>query len=118
MRLAAARAAQAMSQGMSPGDSDSEGDQGTAWRRMSFVMGVFTTLANRKRRDSIRQTWMPQGRCLSLPFCTVELLFHFFFGICKNVEPSVGDQLRRLEDKGVVIRFVVGRRYGLVLSRR
>ncbi|AQK78316.1 Beta-16-galactosyltransferase GALT31A [Zea mays] len=88
MRLAAARAAQAMSQGMSPGDSDSEGDQGTARRRMSFVMGVFTTLANRKRRDSIRQTWMPQGRCLSLPFC---------------------DQLRRLEDKGVVIRFVVGR---------
>lgn len=78
MRLAAARAAQAMSQGMSPGDS--EGDQGTARRRMSFVMGVFTTLANRKRRDSIRQTWMPQG-----------------------------DQLRRLEDKGVVIRFVVGR---------
>ncbi|PWZ18270.1 Beta-1,6-galactosyltransferase GALT31A [Zea mays] len=51
MRLAAARAAQAMSQGMSPGDSDSEGDQGTARR----------------------------------------------------------DQLRRLEDKGVVIRFVVGR---------
>jgi hypothetical protein len=42
----------------------------------------------------------------------------FFFGKCKNIEPSVGDQLRRLEDKGVVIRFVVGRRYGLVLSRR
>ncbi|RLM60641.1 beta-1,6-galactosyltransferase GALT31A-like [Panicum miliaceum] len=78
MRLAAARAAQAMSQGMSP--SDSEGDQGSMRHRMSFVMGVFTTFANRKRRDSIRQTWMPQG-----------------------------DQLRRLEEKGAVIRFVIGR---------
>ncbi|KAG2581214.1 hypothetical protein PVAP13_6KG021225 [Panicum virgatum] len=78
MRLAAARAAQAMSQGMSP--SDSEGDQGIMRHRMSFVMGVFTTFANRKRRDSIRQTWMPQG-----------------------------DQLRRLEEKGAVIRFVIGR---------
>jgi len=78
MRLAAARAAQAMSQGMSP--SDSEGDQGSMRHRMSFVMGVFTTFASRKRRDSIRQTWMPQG-----------------------------DQLRRLEEKGAVIRFVIGR---------
>jgi beta-1,6-galactosyltransferase len=74
MRLAAARAAQAMSQGMSP--SDSEGDQGSMRHRMSFVMGVFTTFANRKRRDSIRQTWMPQGRCPFLNFCTVEPLFH------------------------------------------
>ena len=74
MRLAAARAAQAMSQGMSP--SDSEGDQGIMRHRMSFVMGVFTTFANRKRRDSIRQTWMPQGRCPFLNFCPVEPLFH------------------------------------------
>ncbi|KAF8668402.1 hypothetical protein HU200_052209 [Digitaria exilis] len=78
MRLAAARAAQAMSQGMSP--SDSEDDQGSARHRMSFVMGVFTTFSNRKRRDSVRQTWMPQG-----------------------------DQLQRLEEKGVIIRFVIGR---------
>ncbi|KAL6856894.1 hypothetical protein ACP4OV_018276 [Aristida adscensionis] len=79
MRLAAARAAQAMSQGVSP--SDSEGDQGGMRPRLSFVMGIFTTFANRKRRDSIRQTWMPQG-----------------------------DQLRTLEkEKGVVIRFVIGR---------
>lgn len=65
MRLAAARAAQAMSQGMSPDDSEGVGDQGkTVRHRLSFVMGVFTNFANRKRRDSMRQTWMPQGRCL------------------------------------------------------
>jgi len=45
-------------QGMSP--TDSEGDQGSMGHRMSFVMGVFTTFAKRKRRDSIRQTWKPQ----------------------------------------------------------
>ncbi|XP_062192777.1 beta-1,6-galactosyltransferase GALT31A-like [Phragmites australis] len=78
MRLAAARAAQAMSQGVSP--SDSEGDQGSMRPRLSFVMGIFTTSANRKRRNSIRQTWMPQG-----------------------------DHLRRLEEKSIVIRFVIGR---------
>lgn len=53
----------------------------------------------------------------SILYCGAFVSF-FFFCICKNIEPSVGDQLRRLEDKGVVIRFVVGRRYGLVLSRR
>ncbi|KAK3122582.1 hypothetical protein QOZ80_8AG0615550 [Eleusine coracana subsp. coracana] len=79
MRLAAARAAQATSQGMSP--SDSEGELGSMQPRVSFVMGIFTTFANCKRRDSIRQTWMPQG-----------------------------DHLRRLEkEKGIVIRFVIGR---------
>ncbi|TVU00733.1 hypothetical protein EJB05_10094 [Eragrostis curvula] len=79
MRLAAARAAQATMEGVSP--SDSEGDLGSMRPRISYVMGIFTTFANRKRRDSIRQTWMPQG-----------------------------DRLRSLEkEKGIVIRFVIGR---------
>lgn len=64
MRLAAARAAQATSQGMSP--SDSEGEPESMQPRVSYVMGIFTTFANRKRRDSIRQTWMPQGLHLSM----------------------------------------------------
>lgn len=72
MRLAAARAAQAMSHGMSP--SDSEEDQGSVRHRMSFVMGVFTTFANRKRRDSIRQTWMPQGTCTIFLFFLLQSL--------------------------------------------
>ncbi|PNT66540.1 hypothetical protein BRADI_3g13770v3 [Brachypodium distachyon] len=80
MRLAAARAAvQMRNQGVSP--SDSAVDQGSMPRRLFFVMGIFTTFANRKRRDSIRQTWMPRG-----------------------------EHLQRLEkEKGIVIRFVIGR---------
>ncbi|BAF22771.1 beta-1,6-galactosyltransferase GALT31A [Oryza sativa Japonica Group] len=79
MRLAAARTMQARSQGLSPSDSGS--DQGSTRARLFFVMGIVTTFANRKRRDSIRQTWLPQG-----------------------------EHLQRLEkEKGVVIRFVIGR---------
>uniref|UniRef100_A0ACD5ZW60 Uncharacterized protein n=1 Tax=Avena sativa TaxID=4498 RepID=A0ACD5ZW60_AVESA len=80
MRLAAARAAQMRSQGVSPA-SDSAVDQGNMGHRMFFVMGIMTTFHNRNRRDSIRQTWMPQGV-----------------------------HLQRLEkEKGIVIRFVIGR---------
>jgi hypothetical protein len=60
MRLAAARGEQMRSQGVSPA-SDSVVDQGNRGHRMFFVMGIMTTFHNRKRRDSLRQTWMPQG---------------------------------------------------------
>ncbi|VAI88383.1 unnamed protein product [Triticum turgidum subsp. durum] len=79
MRLAAARAAQMRNQGVSP--SDSAADHGNMRPRLLFVMGIMTTFGNRRRRDSIRKTWMPQG-----------------------------ERLRRLEkDKGIVMRFVIGR---------
>eukprot|EP00271_Cylindrocystis_brebissonii_P002141 TRINITY_DN1249_c0_g1_i1.p1 TRINITY_DN1249_c0_g1~~TRINITY_DN1249_c0_g1_i1.p1 ORF type:complete len:490 (-),score=104.58 TRINITY_DN1249_c0_g1_i1:1501-2970(-) len=50
-------------------------------RRQPFVViGVNTAFSSRRRRDSVRQTWMPQGA-----------------------------KLRRLEEeKGIVIRFVIG----------
>lgn len=79
MRLAAARAAQMRSQGASP--SDSAADHGNMRPRLLFVMGIMTTFDNRRRRDSLRKTWVPQG-----------------------------ERLRRLEkDKGIAMRFVIGR---------
>ncbi|KMZ66739.1 Glycosyltransferase, family GT31 [Zostera marina] len=49
--------------------------------KVFFVMGIITAFSSRKRRDSIRRTWMPQGV----------------------------DQLLKLEmDKGIVMRFVIG----------
>ncbi|BBN04054.1 hydroxyproline O-galactosyltransferase HPGT [Marchantia polymorpha subsp. ruderalis] len=49
--------------------------------RLHAVIGVYTGFGNRLRRDSIRKTWMPTG-----------------------------EQLKKLEvEKGIVIRFVVGR---------
>ncbi|XP_024378632.1 beta-1,6-galactosyltransferase GALT31A [Physcomitrium patens] len=50
-------------------------------RQKAFVViGINTAFSSRKRRDSVRETWMPQG-----------------------------DQLRKLEkEKGIVMRFVIG----------
>ncbi|KAL2635788.1 hypothetical protein R1flu_007267 [Riccia fluitans] len=50
-------------------------------RRLHAVIGIYTGFGNRPRRDSIRKTWMPTG-----------------------------EQLKKLEaEKGVLIRFIVGR---------
>ncbi|CAL9045767.1 beta-1,3-galactosyltransferase 7 [Musa acuminata AAA Group] len=50
-------------------------------RKKAFVViGINTAFSSRKRRDSVRETWMPQG-----------------------------DKLRQLEhEKGIVIRFMIG----------
>ncbi|XP_026664087.2 probable beta-1,3-galactosyltransferase 8 [Phoenix dactylifera] len=44
------------------------------------VIGINTAFSSKRRRDSIRETWMPRG-----------------------------SKLKRLEEKGIVIRFVIGR---------
>ncbi|XP_010555409.1 PREDICTED: probable beta-1,3-galactosyltransferase 1 [Tarenaya hassleriana] len=49
-------------------------------RKYLMVIGINTAFSSRKRRDSLRSTWLPQG-----------------------------DQLKKLEEeKGIVIRFVIG----------
>lgn len=75
MQLAAARSAQASNHDKSSSVVINK------QHKVFFVMGIITAFSSRKRRDSIRRTWMPQG---------------------------VG-QLRKLEmDKGIVMRFVIG----------
>ncbi|KAF6158090.1 hypothetical protein GIB67_014884 [Kingdonia uniflora] len=49
-------------------------------RKLLAVVGVFTGFGSRLRRNTFRGSWMPKG-----------------------------DALRKLEEKGVVIRFVIGR---------
>ncbi|PWA97235.1 galactosyltransferase family protein [Artemisia annua] len=49
-------------------------------QKLFFVMGIMTAFSSRKRRDSIRETWMPQGK----------------------------DLLRLEKEKGILIRFVIG----------
>ncbi|GJT45840.1 beta-1,6-galactosyltransferase GALT31A [Tanacetum coccineum] len=49
-------------------------------KKLFFVMGIMTAHSSRKRRDSIRETWMPQGK----------------------------DLLRLEKEKGIIIRFVIG----------
>ncbi|CAM8906490.1 unnamed protein product [Rhodiola kirilowii] len=49
-------------------------------KKVFFVMGIITAFSSRKRRDSIRDTWMPQG-----------------------------EGLKKLErEKGIIIRFAIG----------
>ncbi|XP_047946794.1 beta-1,6-galactosyltransferase GALT31A-like isoform X1 [Salvia hispanica] len=71
----AAKAAKADKRGAAP-EAESSNDSS----KKIFVMGIITAFSSRKRRDSIRQTWMPQG-----------------------------DGLKKLDkEKGIVIRFVIG----------
>lgn len=76
MELAAARAAQAGSPTLvKPVGEVPEGRQ-----KAYVVIGINTAFSSRKRRDSIRETWMPQG------------------GKLKQLE----------QERGIVVRFVIG----------
>ncbi|KAM7274735.1 hypothetical protein ACFE04_016601 [Oxalis oulophora] len=78
--LAAARAAhQSISSG-APLSDDMKNRQLSRKRRYLMVVGINTAFSSRKRRDSVRSTWMPQG-----------------------------EKRKRLEEeKGIIIRFVIG----------
>ncbi|XWS38127.1 hypothetical protein CRYUN_Cryun19dG0103600 [Craigia yunnanensis] len=80
MQLAAARAAKADSEEGSPMVTKSGIENLKERQKVFFVMGIITAFSSRKRRDSIRETWMPQG-----------------------------EELKRLEkEKGIIMRFVIG----------
>lgn len=62
--------------------NDGSSNEGTARKKAFMVIGINTAFSSRKRRDSVRETWMPRG-----------------------------EQLRRLEEeKGIVVRFMIGHR--------
>eukprot|EP00246_Nothoceros_aenigmaticus_P014707 TRINITY_DN5779_c0_g1_i1.p1 TRINITY_DN5779_c0_g1~~TRINITY_DN5779_c0_g1_i1.p1 ORF type:complete len:406 (-),score=47.47 TRINITY_DN5779_c0_g1_i1:896-2113(-) len=81
MELAAARATQATGVKGSPLLVKPIGDADNQPRQKAFVViGINTAFSSRKRRDSVRETWMPQG-----------------------------EKLKQLEqEKGIVVRFVIG----------
>lgn len=81
VQLAAARAAKVdNSEEGSPMVTKLGNEQFKERQKVFFVMGIITAFSSRKRRDSIRETWMPQG-----------------------------EELKRLErEKGIIIRFVIG----------
>ncbi|XP_060206679.1 beta-1,6-galactosyltransferase GALT31A isoform X2 [Lycium barbarum] len=80
MKLAAARAAKAENEEISTVDRKPVIEPLNNRPKVFLVMGIITAFSSRKRRDSIRETWMPQG-----------------------------EDLRKLEkEKGIIIRFVIG----------
>ncbi|KAJ0049618.1 hypothetical protein Pint_14792 [Pistacia integerrima] len=80
MQLAAARAAKGDNEEGSPAVTKSGNEKLKERQKVFFVMGVITAFSSRKRRDSIRETWMPKG-----------------------------EELKKLEkEKGIIMRFVIG----------
>ncbi|KAK3003906.1 hypothetical protein RJ639_018642 [Escallonia herrerae] len=80
MELAAAKAAQESIQSGSPLSEDMKKSDYTGKKKCFMVIGINTAFSSRKRRDSVRSTWMPQG-----------------------------EKRRKLEEeKGIIIRFVIG----------
>lgn len=72
MELAAARAAQESILNGSPISEDLKVTESIGKRKYLMVLGVNTAFSSRKRRDSVRATWMPQGSL------SVFLFFIFF----------------------------------------
>lgn len=61
VELATARAARSDGGDGSPAVAKSVAEQSKERPRMFFVMGIMTAFSSRKRRDSIRGTWLPKG---------------------------------------------------------
>ena len=66
MQLAAARAAKVNDDVRSPMVTKSGSEQFKERPKVFFVMGIITAFSSRKRRDSIRETWMPRGSVQNL----------------------------------------------------
>lgn len=71
MELAAARATQESVRSGAPVPEDIRiSDQSPRKRKYLMVIGINTAFSSRKRRDSVRETWMPQGL---IPFLNIFL---------------------------------------------
>lgn len=80
MKLAAAKAVRESVHSSNPVSGNSKTVKSTSKRKYFIVIGISTAFSSRKRRDSVRMTWMPQG-----------------------------EKRKKLEEeKGIVIRFVIG----------
>ncbi|TKY48742.1 beta-1,3-galactosyltransferase 2 [Spatholobus suberectus] len=80
MELAAAKATQESIRNGAPVSEDIRMSESSGRRRYLMVVGINTAFSSRKRRDSVRETWMPQG-----------------------------EKRKKLEEeKGIIIRFVIG----------
>ncbi|KAI3948841.1 hypothetical protein MKX01_022255 [Papaver californicum] len=82
MELAAAKATQESILNGSPISDNVKVNESTKKRKYLMIVGVNTAFSSRKRRDSVRATWMPQGEKR------------------KKME----------EEKGIITRFVIGHR--------
>ncbi|KAK8968038.1 putative beta-1,3-galactosyltransferase 4 [Platanthera guangdongensis] len=64
MELAAAKSAQELILNGSPLSETAKSTESVKKRKYLMVVGINTAFSSRKRRDSVRTTWMPQGMIL------------------------------------------------------
>lgn len=69
MELAAAKSVHESIQSGSPLSEDSKKIDRSGRRKYLMVVGINTAFSSRKRRDSVRATWMPQGSDYSFSLC-------------------------------------------------
>ena len=50
-------------------------------KKVLVVIGINTAFSSRKRRDSVRETWMPQGKCYII-FCCIVVVGLFVKNVC------------------------------------
>ena len=61
MELSATRNSQEMRSSDGSGAVSTSSSGGSEKKRVFVVIGINTAFSSRKRRDSVRETWMPQG---------------------------------------------------------
>lgn len=70
MELAAARSVQeSLTNGAPVSDDIGKKQTQGKKRRYLMVVGINTAFSSRKRRDSVRATWMPQGFLVTILLC-------------------------------------------------
>lgn len=69
MELAATRSSQEMRRSDEFTHISELTHEGLPRKKAFIVIGINTAFSSRKRRDSVRQTWMPQGDNLILSLC-------------------------------------------------
>lgn len=113
MELAAARAAQASSLNGSPVLIKPVGEKTEERPKAFIVIGINTAFSSRKRRYSLRETWMPQGAVAeNLESNNSCVHCEFRTHILVSLVCLAGEKIHQIEkEKGIVIRFVIGHRY-------
>ena len=74
MELAAARATQESILNGAPLSETLKAVEATGRRKYLMVVGINTAFSSRRRRDSVRATWMPQGFIVLLTFASCRMI--------------------------------------------
>ena len=68
MQLAASHSSQGIENSDASGAVSTLARDGPPRKKVFMVIGINTAFSSRRRRDSVRETWMPQGFVVSVVF--------------------------------------------------